>query len=190
LRRLRWLGTALLRRLRRNLLDGLRLRGGGRRARHVLGLRRFWSTLLRLGYAGDGNLQRQSGLRQRPVPGHHLRDAVAVARPSADPRSSDRLAGAAGNGEDAPMIFEQVRRGSCLSYLIGCEETCNALVIDQHLDGREPTGSLGTMTNFMAPSIDPKSCDSRANAALRCGRCVRPAARRRSTSACPAGRRA
>ena len=32
------------------------------------------------------------------------------------------------------MIFEQVRRGGCLSYLIGCEETRNAIVVDPELD--------------------------------------------------------
>lgn len=32
------------------------------------------------------------------------------------------------------MIFEQVRTGGCLSYLVGCEETRAAFVIDPHLD--------------------------------------------------------
>src|SRR5882672_8726063 len=32
------------------------------------------------------------------------------------------------------MIFEQVKRGGCLSYLIGCEDTCNAIVVDPELD--------------------------------------------------------
>jgi glyoxylase-like metal-dependent hydrolase (beta-lactamase superfamily II)/rhodanese-related sulfurtransferase len=31
------------------------------------------------------------------------------------------------------MIFEQVRHGGCLSYLIGCEETRNAVVVDPEL---------------------------------------------------------
>lgn len=31
------------------------------------------------------------------------------------------------------MIFEQVRQGGCLSYLIGCEETRSALVVDPEL---------------------------------------------------------
>jgi glyoxylase-like metal-dependent hydrolase (beta-lactamase superfamily II)/rhodanese-related sulfurtransferase len=32
------------------------------------------------------------------------------------------------------MIFEQIRRGGCLSYLIGCEETHQAIAIDPELD--------------------------------------------------------
>jgi glyoxylase-like metal-dependent hydrolase (beta-lactamase superfamily II)/rhodanese-related sulfurtransferase len=32
------------------------------------------------------------------------------------------------------MLFEQVRAGGCLSYLVGCEETRAAMVVDPHLD--------------------------------------------------------
>ncbi|HYC56741.1 MAG TPA: rhodanese-like domain-containing protein [Candidatus Binatia bacterium] len=32
------------------------------------------------------------------------------------------------------MIFEQVRHGGCLSYLIGCEETCQAILVDPELE--------------------------------------------------------
>jgi glyoxylase-like metal-dependent hydrolase (beta-lactamase superfamily II)/rhodanese-related sulfurtransferase len=32
------------------------------------------------------------------------------------------------------MIFEQVRRGGCLSYLIGCQETRSAILVDPELD--------------------------------------------------------
>jgi glyoxylase-like metal-dependent hydrolase (beta-lactamase superfamily II)/rhodanese-related sulfurtransferase len=32
------------------------------------------------------------------------------------------------------MLFEQVRSGGCLSYLIGCEETCAAVLVDPELD--------------------------------------------------------
>jgi len=32
------------------------------------------------------------------------------------------------------MIFEQVRRGGCLSYLIGCPETRSAILVDPELD--------------------------------------------------------
>jgi glyoxylase-like metal-dependent hydrolase (beta-lactamase superfamily II)/rhodanese-related sulfurtransferase len=38
-----------------------------------------------------------------------------------------------GQSDARPMIFEQVRRGGCLSYLIGCEETCHAIVVDPEL---------------------------------------------------------
>ena len=32
------------------------------------------------------------------------------------------------------MLFEQIRHGGCLSYLIGCEDTHNAIVVDPELD--------------------------------------------------------
>lgn len=32
------------------------------------------------------------------------------------------------------MLFEQIRTGGCLSYLIGCDDSCAALVVDPHLD--------------------------------------------------------
>jgi glyoxylase-like metal-dependent hydrolase (beta-lactamase superfamily II)/rhodanese-related sulfurtransferase len=32
------------------------------------------------------------------------------------------------------MLFEQIRSGGCLSYLIGCDETCGAMIVDPHLD--------------------------------------------------------
>jgi glyoxylase-like metal-dependent hydrolase (beta-lactamase superfamily II) len=32
------------------------------------------------------------------------------------------------------MVFEQVRSGGCLSYLIGCDETCAAVLVDPELD--------------------------------------------------------
>jgi glyoxylase-like metal-dependent hydrolase (beta-lactamase superfamily II)/rhodanese-related sulfurtransferase len=32
------------------------------------------------------------------------------------------------------MLFEQIRSGGCLSYLIGCDETCGAMLVDPHLD--------------------------------------------------------
>jgi glyoxylase-like metal-dependent hydrolase (beta-lactamase superfamily II)/rhodanese-related sulfurtransferase len=32
------------------------------------------------------------------------------------------------------MLFEQIRCGGCLSYLIGDDETCAAMVVDPHLD--------------------------------------------------------
>jgi glyoxylase-like metal-dependent hydrolase (beta-lactamase superfamily II)/rhodanese-related sulfurtransferase len=35
------------------------------------------------------------------------------------------------------MVFEQVRRGGCLSYLIGCEETRSAIVVDPELDAAD-----------------------------------------------------
>lgn len=39
--------------------------------------------------------------------------------------------------EDAAMIFDQVRHGGCLSYLIGCEETCSAVLVDPELEGAD-----------------------------------------------------
>ncbi|CAN5576795.1 MBL fold metallo-hydrolase [soil metagenome] len=32
------------------------------------------------------------------------------------------------------MLFEQIRSGGCLSYLIGCDESCAALIVDPHLE--------------------------------------------------------
>jgi len=32
------------------------------------------------------------------------------------------------------MLFEQIRHGGCLSYLIGCEDTRNAIIVDPELD--------------------------------------------------------
>lgn len=32
------------------------------------------------------------------------------------------------------MLFEQIRCGGCLSYLIGCDDTCAAMLVDPHLD--------------------------------------------------------
>ena len=32
------------------------------------------------------------------------------------------------------MIFEQIRSGGCLSYLIGCQDTCAAIIVDPELE--------------------------------------------------------
>ena len=32
------------------------------------------------------------------------------------------------------MLFEQIRSGGCLSYLVGDDETCAAMIVDPHLD--------------------------------------------------------
>jgi glyoxylase-like metal-dependent hydrolase (beta-lactamase superfamily II)/rhodanese-related sulfurtransferase len=32
------------------------------------------------------------------------------------------------------MLFEQIRSGGCLSYLIGCDDSCAAMLVDPHLD--------------------------------------------------------
>lgn len=32
------------------------------------------------------------------------------------------------------MLFEQIRSGGCLSYLIGCDKRCAAILVDPHLD--------------------------------------------------------
>jgi glyoxylase-like metal-dependent hydrolase (beta-lactamase superfamily II)/rhodanese-related sulfurtransferase len=42
------------------------------------------------------------------------------------------------------MIFEQIRQGGCLSYLIGCEETCTAVLVDPDLDGADRTLALAS----------------------------------------------
>ena len=35
------------------------------------------------------------------------------------------------------MYFEEVRNGSCMSYVIGCERTCAAVVVDPALEQRD-----------------------------------------------------
>jgi glyoxylase-like metal-dependent hydrolase (beta-lactamase superfamily II)/rhodanese-related sulfurtransferase len=42
------------------------------------------------------------------------------------------------------MLFEQVRAGGCLSYLVGCEETRAAMVVDPHLDQLDRYLALAT----------------------------------------------
>ena len=42
------------------------------------------------------------------------------------------------------MLFEQVRSGGCLSYLIGCEETRTASSIDPELDESDRYVTLAT----------------------------------------------
>src|SRR5690349_4419086 len=32
------------------------------------------------------------------------------------------------------MLFEQIRSGGCLSYLIGCDDSCAAMIVDPHLE--------------------------------------------------------
>jgi glyoxylase-like metal-dependent hydrolase (beta-lactamase superfamily II)/rhodanese-related sulfurtransferase len=32
------------------------------------------------------------------------------------------------------MLFEQIRAGGCLSYLVGCDDSCAAMLVDPHLD--------------------------------------------------------
>ncbi len=32
------------------------------------------------------------------------------------------------------MLFEQIRAGGCLSYLVGCDESCAAMLVDPHLE--------------------------------------------------------
>lgn len=32
------------------------------------------------------------------------------------------------------MLFEQIRSGGCLSYLVGCDETCAGMLVDPHLE--------------------------------------------------------
>ena len=38
------------------------------------------------------------------------------------------------NGEIAMMYFEQISSGGCKSYLIGCKETCHAIIVDPAAD--------------------------------------------------------
>src|SRR5439155_233766 len=38
-----------------------------------------------------------------------------------------------GAGESRAVLFEEVRAGGCMSYLIGCAETCSAVLVDPEL---------------------------------------------------------
>ena len=42
------------------------------------------------------------------------------------------------------MLFEQIRSGGCLSYLIGCDDSCGAMVVDPHLDQLDRYIALAT----------------------------------------------
>jgi len=42
------------------------------------------------------------------------------------------------------MLFEQIRSGGCLSYLIGCDETCGAMIVDPHLEQLDRYVALAT----------------------------------------------
>ncbi len=42
------------------------------------------------------------------------------------------------------MLFEQIRCGGCLSYLVGCDETCGAMLVDPHLEQLDRYVALAT----------------------------------------------
>jgi glyoxylase-like metal-dependent hydrolase (beta-lactamase superfamily II) len=42
------------------------------------------------------------------------------------------------------MLFEQIRTGGCLSYLIGCDDSCAAMIVDPHLDQLDRYIALAT----------------------------------------------
>ncbi len=42
------------------------------------------------------------------------------------------------------MLFEQIRSGGCLSYLIGCDDSCAAMIVDPHLDQLDRYIALAT----------------------------------------------
>ncbi|HEY5924319.1 MAG TPA: rhodanese-like domain-containing protein [Kofleriaceae bacterium] len=42
------------------------------------------------------------------------------------------------------MLFEQIRSGGCLSYLIGCDDSCGAMIVDPHLDQLDRYVALAT----------------------------------------------
>jgi glyoxylase-like metal-dependent hydrolase (beta-lactamase superfamily II)/rhodanese-related sulfurtransferase len=42
------------------------------------------------------------------------------------------------------MLFEQIRSGGCLSYLIGCDDSCGAMIVDPHLDQLDRYIALAT----------------------------------------------
>lgn len=42
------------------------------------------------------------------------------------------------------MLFEQIRSGGCLSYLVGCDDSCAAMLVDPHLDQLDRYIALAT----------------------------------------------
>ena len=42
------------------------------------------------------------------------------------------------------MLFEQIRSGGCLSYLIGCDDSCAAMIVDPHLEQLDRYIALAT----------------------------------------------
>ena len=42
------------------------------------------------------------------------------------------------------MLFEQIRSGGCLSYLIGCDDSCGAMIVDPHLEQLDRYIALAT----------------------------------------------
>jgi len=42
------------------------------------------------------------------------------------------------------MLFEQIRSGGCLSYLIGCDDSCAAMIVDPHLEQLDRYVALAT----------------------------------------------
>ncbi len=42
------------------------------------------------------------------------------------------------------MLFEQIRSGGCLSYLVGCDDSCAAMIVDPHLDQLDRYIALAT----------------------------------------------
>lgn len=46
------------------------------------------------------------------------------------------------------MLFEQLRSGGCLSYLVGCEQTCAGVIVDPSLDLLDRYAALATEKGF------------------------------------------
>lgn len=42
------------------------------------------------------------------------------------------------------MLFEQIRSGGCLSYLVGCDDSCAAMLVDPHLEQLDRYIALAT----------------------------------------------
>jgi glyoxylase-like metal-dependent hydrolase (beta-lactamase superfamily II) len=51
------------------------------------------------------------------------------------------------------MLFEQIRSGGCLSYLIGCDDSCAALIVDPHLDQLDRYIALATERGMRVHTI-------------------------------------
>src|SRR5688500_6312276 len=82
-------------------------------------------------------------MRQEP----QLRRGACASRESKRPTERREAGTLANSGNQALqwlVLFEQIRSGGCLSYLIGCDETCGAMIVDPHLDQLDRYVALAT----------------------------------------------
>ena len=77
------------------------------------------------------------------------------------------------------MLFEQIRSGGCLSYLIGCDDSCAAMIVDPHLDQLDRYIALAARARHAHPL---RRRDAHARRSLLGRARARPPARRAASS--------